>query len=132
MGEPADHTVLLSLAFDRDAITDVRHDVAGCAAAAGLTGLRLEGFVLSVNEIMTNAVRHGAGHGSVRLWRTRGALRCEVYDGGTGDPARFNGYELPPSSATGGRGLWLARHLCDTIEVETGRGGTRVALTMLI
>lgn len=124
--------ILLRFEFDRDAITGVRHDIAGHASAAGLGGIRLDGFVLAVNEIMTNAVRHGGGHGLVTLWRTVGGLRCEVSDHGTGEPARFNGHALPPTEATGGRGLWLARHLCDSFAVETGRDGTRVALTMAI
>jgi anti-sigma regulatory factor (Ser/Thr protein kinase) len=129
---PVDEAILLQFEFDRDAITDVRHDVAGCASQAGLDGVRLDGFVLSVNEIMTNAVRHGGGHGRVRLWRTPTGLRCEIHDDGAGKPARFNGHTLPPTEATGGRGLWLARHLCDSFDVETGRDGTRVELTMAI
>lgn len=128
-----DEAILLQFTFDRDAITDGRHDIAGCASEAGLGGLRLDGFVLAVNEIMTNAVRHGGGHGRVRLWRTATGLRCEIHDDGAdGRPARLNGHALPPTEATGGRGLWLARRLCDSFDVETGRDGTRVALTMAI
>jgi serine/threonine-protein kinase RsbW len=127
-----DEAILLEFEFGRDAITSLRHDIAGYAAEAGLGGIRLDGFVLAVNEIMTNAVRHGGGRGLVRLWRTGTGLRCEVRDGGTGEPARFNGHVLPPTEATGGRGLWLARNLCDTFDVETGRDGTRVELTMTI
>ena len=127
-----DEAILLRLEVDRDAITAVRHDIAGLAAAAGLDGLRLDGFVLAVNEIMTNAVRHGGGRGLVRLVRTAGGLRCEISDKGSGEPARFNGRVLPPTEATGGRGLWLARHLCDSFDVETGGNGTRVRLVMAV
>lgn len=130
--QPVDEAVLLQFDFDRAAITGARHRVARLAAGAGLDGLRLDGFVLAVNEIMTNAVRHGGGGGRVRLSRTAGGLRCEIIDGGTGEPARFNGHTLPPTEATGGRGLWLARTLCDSFGVETGAGGTRVELTMAI
>jgi serine/threonine-protein kinase RsbW len=124
--------ILLRFEFDRDAITGLRHQIAGCAAGAGLGGLRLDGFVLAVNEIMTNAVRHGGGRGVVWLWRTAGGLRCVVSDHGTGEAERFNGHVLPPTEATGGRGLWLARHLCDSFGVETGSRGTRVELTMAL
>jgi serine/threonine-protein kinase RsbW len=127
-----DEPVLLRFEFDRDAITAVRHDIAGLAAAAGLDGLRLEGFVLAVNEIMTNAVRHGGGRGVVLLVRTAAGLRCVISDKGSGEPAEFDGRVLPPTEATGGRGLWLARHLCDSFDVETGGDGTRVRLTMTI
>jgi anti-sigma regulatory factor (Ser/Thr protein kinase) len=133
VGDPAGKADLLRLAFDRDAITDARHDVAGCAASAGLDGLRLDGFVLAVNEIMTNAVRHGGGQGEIHLWRTAAGLTCVIHDSGNGAPAaRFNGHELPPTSAVGGRGLWLARHMCDTLRVESGSSGTSVHMTMSI
>jgi serine/threonine-protein kinase RsbW len=133
VGDPGCKTELLRLAFDHDAITDARHDISGYAAAAGLNGRRLEGFVLAVNEIMTNAVRHGGGRGEIRLWRTAGDLICQIRDSGQGAPAvRFNGYELPPTSATGGRGLWLARRMCDSLEIESGTSGTTVHLTMAI
>lgn len=131
---PVDDAILLQFDFDRDAITGLRHHIASCAAEEGLDGLRLDGFVLAINEIMTNAVRHGGGHGRVCLWRTAAGLRCEVRDPGTGtgEPARFNGHALPPTEATGGRGLWLARHLCDSFDVDFGHDGTRVELTMAI
>ncbi len=124
--------MLLQFDFDRDAITGARHTIATCASGQGLDGLRLEGFVLAVNEIMTNAVRHGGGHGRVRLSRTATGLRCVIGDDGIGEPARFNGHALPPTEATGGHGLWLARRLCDSFDVETGLDGTRVVLTMAI
>jgi serine/threonine-protein kinase RsbW len=124
---------ILSLEFDRGGITGARRDISGCATSAGLVGIRLEQFVLAINEIMTNAVRHGGGHGQVRLWRTAAELRCEIRDAGNGaNPYQFNGYELPPSSAIGGRGLWLARTLCDTFAIDSDDTGTRVRLAMRI
>jgi serine/threonine-protein kinase RsbW len=128
-----DEPVLFSRRFDRDAIPEARHGFAGCAAKAGLAGLRLEAFVLAVNEIMTNAVRHGGGSGRIRLSRTAAGLACAISDSGPGVLlARLNSHQLPPTSATGGRGLWLARHLCDSMGIESGRGGTTVHLTMAI
>jgi anti-sigma regulatory factor (Ser/Thr protein kinase) len=54
---------LISEAFDRSRITSLRHSVTAAAGAAGLTGDRLEDFVVAVNELLTNAVRHGGGTG---------------------------------------------------------------------
>jgi serine/threonine-protein kinase RsbW len=126
-------TVLLNRHFDRDAVTETRHGVAACAAGAGLAGPRLEAFVLAVNEIMTNAVRHGGGYGRIRLWGMAAGLVCEISDAGPGaPPERFNGHRLPPTTATGGRGLWLARHLCDTFDADSGGTGTTVRMTMTI
>jgi serine/threonine-protein kinase RsbW len=120
---------LLTMVFDADRITAIRHAVARTAGSVGLRGQRLEDFVLAVNEIVTNAVRHAGGHGRLRLWLHGGSLRCEVADEGMGIPKdHLNGYELPPSFAVSGRGLWLARHLCDLLTVQTGPDGTKITL----
>jgi anti-sigma regulatory factor (Ser/Thr protein kinase) len=124
---------LLTAAFDRHAITSLRHAVSDRASGAGLAGLRLDGFVLAVNEIMTNAVRHGGGTGELRLWLDNGSLLCEVRDTGAGIASEgFIGYVLPPTTADGGRGLWLARHLCDAVTIDADNGGTTVRLTQAI
>ena len=120
---------LLAQPFDAEHITALRHAVARCAAGVGLFGQRLEDYVLAVNEIITNAVRHAGGHGRLRLWTEAGTIRCEVSDEGGGiPPDRLTGRELPPSFAVSGRGLWLARHLCDAVSVATGPAGTTILL----
>ena len=126
--------LLIRLALSRATVTRARHEVAGCAAAAGLAGQALDDFVLAVNELATNAVRHGGGTGVLTLWRTgRGELACEISDGGTGIPAsRLAEHDRPAPSATGGWGLWLARRLCDDVAIETGNGGTVVRVTTRI
>jgi serine/threonine-protein kinase RsbW len=120
---------LLTVAFDAERITALRHVVARAAEDVGLRGQRLEGFVLAVNEIVTNSVRHAGGRGRLRMWLHGDALRCEVVDEGEGIPhERLNGHELPPSFAVSGRGLWLARHMCDLLTVQTGPDGTKITL----
>jgi anti-sigma regulatory factor (Ser/Thr protein kinase) len=120
---------LVALGFDAERITALRHTVTRAAENVGLRGQRLEDFVLAVNEIVTNAVRHAGGHGRLRMWLYAGAVRCEVVDNGAGIPQdRLNGHELPPSFAVSGRGLWLARHLCDLFMVQTGPQGTKITL----
>jgi anti-sigma regulatory factor (Ser/Thr protein kinase) len=122
----------LAVSFDRQAITRLRHAVSDRASGAGLAGLRLDGFVLAVNEIMTNAVRHGGGRGHLRLWVANGSVWCEVRDNGAGIAGTPAGYQLPPTTADGGRGLWLARHLCDVVTIDAGEGGTTVRLSQAI
>lgn len=120
---------LLVEGFDADRIGSVRHLVGRCAASVGLCGQRLEDFTLAVSEVITNAVRHAGGHGQLRMWLQQDSLRCAVTDQGDGiPPDQLAGHQLPPSSATSGRGLWLARHLCDRLSVETGPGGTTVTV----
>jgi anti-sigma regulatory factor (Ser/Thr protein kinase) len=123
-----DSAPLITAGFDRSQITAVRRAVGRCAAAHGLTGQRLDGFVLAVNEIVTNAVAHGGGRGRLRLWRAGGALTCEVADRGPGLPDESAGSTRPPPTALHGRGLWLARQLCDLVSVAAGPQGTTVRL----
>jgi anti-sigma regulatory factor (Ser/Thr protein kinase) len=121
---------LMAEGFDGGRISDVRQAVGRCAAAHGLRGQRLDGFVLAVNEIVTNAVAHGGGQGRLRLWRADAALTCEVVDHGPGLPAEYvHGRHRPPPTALHGRGLWLARQLCDLVSIVVGPQGTTVRLT---
>jgi anti-sigma regulatory factor (Ser/Thr protein kinase) len=91
---------------------------------------RLDLFLVAVNEIMANAVRHGGGHGRVRLWHG-GDLVCRVDDQGPGFLASsyLNQITTPASSHAGGRGLWLARHTCDSLAVDSGPSGTTVYIS---
>lgn len=120
---------LLDQAFSRPEITSVRHAVATRVADAGLRGDRLDGFVLAVNEIITNVVLHAGGRGRIRLWIETGAAHCEVADGGTGIPERYlAGDRLPSAFSIGGRGIWLAHQLCDSVIVRTGTSGSTVIM----
>jgi serine/threonine-protein kinase RsbW len=117
--------------FDHAAITSLRHAVGRCAAEAGLTGDRLDDFVVAVNELLTNAVRHGGGSGRLSLWRSADAVVCEVSDAGPGldRPLGAAGPERPAASGPGGWGLWLAEELTDSFDLTTGDLGTTVRLT---
>jgi anti-sigma regulatory factor (Ser/Thr protein kinase) len=118
---------LLFESFDHSRVTALRHAVASCAGAAGLADGRLEDFVMAVNELLTNAVRHGGGSGHLKLWRENGSVVCEVVDRGAGlaDSPR----DRPAVDDPGGRGLWLAGELTDTIEIQTGAEGTTVRIS---
>ena len=60
---PIEPALLIAEAFDQAQVTEIRHSVTSCAHASGLGGQRLDDFVLAVNELITNAVRHGGGRG---------------------------------------------------------------------
>ena len=123
--------VMFQAAFADGDVTAVRHAVHQHASAGGLSGQRLDDFVLAVNELITNAVRHGGGTGRVRVLGREGAVRAEVTDEGPGIPGeRLANRRRPSHLAPGGRGLWLARTLCDDLSVQTGPLGTTVCVAI--
>ncbi|OLE22397.1 MAG: hypothetical protein AUG44_24915 [Actinobacteria bacterium 13_1_20CM_3_71_11] len=119
---------LIALEFRRPDLGRLRRRVTSCAVEAGLRGMRLQAFVMAVNEIVTNAVVHGGGLGRLRLWHAGRQLVCEISDTGPGIPAERMPTGRPPVEATSGRGLWLSRTLCDMVSLETGRQGTTIRL----
>jgi serine/threonine-protein kinase RsbW len=127
---PADAVRLFQCDFDRDHLGALRGELGKQASAHGLVDRMQFNFVLAVNEITTNTLRHAGGRGRLCLWRHAGSLWCEVTDHGPGIPRRYlDGAEERPAGTLGGHGLWLARRLCDSVHIETGpRRGTRVLL----
>lgn len=115
--------------FNHSRVTELRHQVASCAGTAGLAGERLEDFVVAVNELLTNAVRHGGGMGRLALWRGADAVVCEVSDHGAGLPQVSAVPHRPASDQPGGWGLWLAGELTDTLEIDSGAAGTTVRIS---
>ncbi|MEU1641682.1 ATP-binding protein [Micromonospora zamorensis] len=127
---PIEPALLIAKAFDQAQVTEIRHSVTSCAHACGLTGQRLDDFVLAINELITNAVRHGGGRGWLRLWHESSLLVCEVADHGHGiSPQRLGDRSRPAPDTAGGWGLWLARELTDAMEVVSSAAGTTVRIT---
>ncbi len=122
---------LFDCRFDRDSLAMVRTEIGRWGTANGLTDLQLANFVLAVNEITTNAVRHAGGRGGLMLWRDGTRLCCRISDSGPGiQPHHLDQARRPRPELVGGHGLWLARRICGGIEVDSDRGsGTRVLLT---
>ncbi|HLM88382.1 MAG TPA: ATP-binding protein [Streptosporangiaceae bacterium] len=133
---------LLDVVFGWTDFTRLRRLVAGQCAAAGLTGSRLDDFVLAVHEIAANAIVHaGAGAGGrLILQRAANGLRCLVADHalqGAEDPAapgcwvpraRDGSERCEPADADTGRGLWLAARLTDELSITSGPESTIVSL----
>lgn len=115
--------------FDGRGLLALRSAVAAYAAELG-AGDRLDDMVLVAHELSTNVVRHGGGHGELRLWRDGDRLLCRVTDAGPGmADAAGHGGELPAPHLPGGRGLWIVRRL-SAVRIETGSDGTTVTASM--
>jgi anti-sigma regulatory factor (Ser/Thr protein kinase) len=118
---------LLDQAFDRGSLVALRSAVAAHASRVGVSDDLVEHVVLVAYELASNAVRHGAGQGRLRLIADDGAIGCIVTDegGGFADPDRV-GMVRPEPTAYGGRGLWLVRCLADTVDIRSDAKGTTV------
>jgi anti-sigma regulatory factor (Ser/Thr protein kinase) len=122
-------SVILDRTFGRDEIAVLRHEVQQRLGTAEVDSDRLHGFVLAVNEVITNVVLHAGGHGRIVVWLTAGSAWCTVTDSGPGIPEQFRQPpEVPEAFEVGGRGIWLAHQLCDEVTMATGPIGTTIGL----
>lgn len=111
-------------------LIDLRTAVTEATETVGLPYDRAQDFVLAVNEVASNAVEHGHGIGRLRIWRRIDGLICEVHDTGSlGEP--LPGLRPPHPNSPRGRGVWIARQLCDLLHVWTDPAGTHVRLRTL-
>jgi anti-sigma regulatory factor (Ser/Thr protein kinase) len=119
--------VVLDQQFDGTGLYALRAAVAAHAGDFGAPERITEDVVVIANELASNAVRHGGGAGRLLLWRNIAAVYCRVVDAGRGiaEPDRA-GTHRAPAKASGGRGLWIVRQLCDDLDITSGPAGTTV------
>ena len=102
-----------------------RRFVSEHAAAEGIDSERVDGLILAVNEVVTNVLRYDGPGGRIRAWAEEGRMICEVAGGGwISDP--LVGRLRPHPDQPAGRGLWIANHFCDLVQIRTGAAGTVV------
>jgi anti-sigma regulatory factor (Ser/Thr protein kinase) len=133
---------VLDREFDPDALAGLRSAVLGYATACGMPGDRAIDVMLAVHELAANAVRHGPGHGRLRIHVTAGTLRCEVSDPGPTRrdgriPDGSGGQALGASSAVPwpveqGHGLWLVHTVADHVRVTSGPHGSLITVVFTL
>jgi anti-sigma regulatory factor (Ser/Thr protein kinase) len=128
--EPVQRTAPVFAVDAAPSLPQLRHQMT--AALQGRAGNRdvEEDFHLAVSEIAANAFRHGTPPISARLWASPDRLVCTISDAGTGYRDVTAGYQPAHGDdlSRGGMGLWLARKLCDHVDLISGPDGLTVRL----
>jgi anti-sigma regulatory factor (Ser/Thr protein kinase) len=133
----AELALVLEQDFDRESLYRLRAAVAAHALHLGLSPHRAEELVIIVHELAANAVRHGAGHGRVRIWKQQHTVHCQVSDDGTGeapgalapgDAGAADGTQ--PWPVEPGHGLWVIRKLADQAHFRSSQEGSVVAVSL--
>jgi hypothetical protein len=63
---------------------------------------------------------------TVRLWERLGAIICDVHREGGRVPDPVAGFLPPGTTARPGDGLWIARQLCDRLDIHHDLGGCTI------
>jgi anti-sigma regulatory factor (Ser/Thr protein kinase) len=123
----------LTQPFTEKDLYTLRAAVIAHAHAGGAAPSSVDSLLIAVGELASNAVRHGGGAGTLRLWLADDRLVCQVRDQGPGiaDPERV-GREAVPPTASGGRGLWIVRRLCPEMTIDSDDTGTVVTVAVPI
>ncbi len=148
-GEPRSGEAKPELSLDlpaaHSAARMARHLVRQFAKSGGLPEAELDTLVLVADELLTNAVDHGGGKGSLeeadleRPVRMRMQLGLDplgwelrVSDQGGGDPALVDRLlhpdDLPDLEDERGRGFFLMAQMVDSLEVRRSADGLGLEL----
>jgi anti-anti-sigma factor len=150
----AGDALILEQAFDADSLYALRAAVAAHGLSAGLSPGRADDLVIAVHELAANAVRHGAGHGELRVWRAGHTLRCQISDDGLppaaedGQAPSDDGAASAEKAARGekdvdgnpaarwrtepGHGLSLVRQIADQSSLTSGPDGTLATVSFAL
>jgi anti-anti-sigma factor len=129
-GEPGHPgALILDQAFGAGSLYALRAVVSAHATRAGLAPGRADDLVIAVHELAANAVRHGAGRGRLRVWRTDQALLCEIADDGAPQPGPRDAaqWRIEP-----GHGLSLVRQVADQTSLRSGPSGTLATISFAL
>ena len=122
---------LVDQEFDSGSLYALRAAVAAHATACGLSPVQVYEVVAAAHELAANTVRHGAGHGRIRLWADDRFLYCQVSDDG---PPDRDATRSDPSAwpREHGHGLWIIDKVADTVTLHRDSARTTVTVTFII
>lgn len=129
--EPPASAAVFSAATTAD-LAPARAFVRSQAARAGLGAEATDELTIAVSEVLTNALDHGKPPRFLYAYREGPMLVCQVHDSGDSPWHPLASYLPPGDGAAQGRGLWVARQLCDSLEIATDATGTHVRLFALL
>ncbi|GAA3385720.1 sensor histidine kinase [Cryptosporangium minutisporangium] len=118
---PAD---AMTIEFHAAEIPTVRQATLGWARDAGMVEDDAQEFLIAIYEIASNAVEHGGGLGVGRFWRDGDCLYCDIWSAQPIVNSLVAGYRPPGTAQERGRGLWLARQICQRVTIYDGDGAT--------
>jgi anti-sigma regulatory factor (Ser/Thr protein kinase) len=93
-----------------------------------LPAAEIDDLVLSVSEIVDNALRHGRPPVHLRIWADSDHMVVTVHDSGDGLSDPFAGL-MPADRHIGGRGLWIAHQICSQVALHHDDTGFTARLT---
>lgn len=132
--EPLQRSAPVFAVDDAPSLPELRHQLGRALRGRAGGRDREEDFHLAVSEIAANAFRHGGRPVSARLWAAPDRLVCAISDGGAGFTGVLAGYRPAHGEdlSRGGMGLWLARKLCDHVDVHRTPAGLTVRLASAV
>ena len=117
----------ITMRFGAARIPAIRRAAHRWAEEEGLDADGVRDLLIAVHEVASNAVEHGGGQGRVTFWKADGLLVCDV-SSSRPIPDPLAGYLPPDIKQQRGRGLWLARQICDRVDIRSGPDGATVRL----
>ena len=104
-------------------------DAVRAAHRGQLSADGVDDLVVSVSEVVSNALRHGVPPVRVRLWSAADRMVVTVRDGGFGPTDPYAGLLPAGNGAAGGLGLWISHQSCDHVALHREADGFTIRLT---
>jgi anti-sigma regulatory factor (Ser/Thr protein kinase) len=116
--------IVLELTADPDALRTMRRTVARWLERAGVSAEESHEVQVACHEISSNSIEHGYRFGD-EIVRVEAELDADTLTMAISDTGTWR----EPRESDRGRGLILTRALMETVDVETGPGGTTIRMS---